>query len=106
MRRKGVLLFADGEMQLYDEQQQPLPVAEPGEESFSWTQRIFHATYNSMKMRGSQVVSIFQTYPQLWIRNIVVGHGVLITIMVISDGGTGECGIIEDFYSPWSVAER
>ncbi|KAF8512272.1 S-adenosyl-L-methionine-dependent methyltransferase [Gautieria morchelliformis] len=55
VRPGGVLLFADGEMQLYDEQQQPLPVAEPGEEPFSWTQLVFHATYNSMKTRGSQV---------------------------------------------------
>jgi ubiquinone/menaquinone biosynthesis C-methylase UbiE len=63
LRPGGVLLFADGEMQLYDEEKQPLPVAEPGEESFSWTQRVFHATYNSMKTRGSQVVSIFQYRP-------------------------------------------
>ncbi|KAF8590068.1 S-adenosyl-L-methionine-dependent methyltransferase [Ramaria rubella] len=55
VRPGGVLLFADGEMQLYDEHQQPLPVSEPGDELFSWTQRVFHATYNSMKTRGSQV---------------------------------------------------
>jgi len=55
VRPGGVLLFADGEMQLYDENKQPLPIAEPGEESFSWTQLVFHATYNSMKTRGSQV---------------------------------------------------
>lgn len=58
LRPGGVLLFADGEMQLYDAEKRPLPVAEPGEESFSWTQRVFHATYNSMKTRGSQVVSV------------------------------------------------
>ena len=61
VRPQGVLLFADGDMQLYDEQQQPLPVSEPGEETFSWTQRIFHAAYNAMKMRGSQPVSVLQT---------------------------------------------
>jgi len=55
VRPGGMLLFADGEMQLYDEHKQPLPVAEPGDELFSWTQRVFHATYNAMKSRGSQV---------------------------------------------------
>ncbi|KIJ35761.1 hypothetical protein M422DRAFT_261942 [Sphaerobolus stellatus SS14] len=55
VRPGGMLLFADGEMQLYDENMQPLPVAEPGDELFSWTQRVFHATYHAMKSRGSQV---------------------------------------------------
>ncbi|KDQ60927.1 hypothetical protein JAAARDRAFT_173301 [Jaapia argillacea MUCL 33604] len=57
LRPGGVLLLADGEMQLYDANKVAMAVVEPGEPGFSWTQRIFFATYNSMKNRGSCIDS-------------------------------------------------
>jgi hypothetical protein len=105
VRPGGVLLFADGEMQLYDEHQQPLPVSEPGDELFSWTQLVFHAAYNSMKMRGSQVVSCPQNTHNCRL-NSMIGHAVIITIVVIADGGARKCGITENLHTSWTVAER
>ncbi|KZT26554.1 S-adenosyl-L-methionine-dependent methyltransferase [Neolentinus lepideus HHB14362 ss-1] len=57
LRPGGVLLLADGEMQLYDESREPLPALEPGEPGFSWTQRIFFSAYNAMKSRGGSIDS-------------------------------------------------
>jgi len=55
LRPGGVFLFADGDLQLYDENFEGLPVCEEGDPDYSWLQRIFFATYNSMKNRGAHI---------------------------------------------------
>ncbi|EPQ58002.1 S-adenosyl-L-methionine-dependent methyltransferase [Gloeophyllum trabeum ATCC 11539] len=57
LRPGGVLLLADGEMQLYDESKEPLAALEPGEPGFTWTQKVFFAAYNAMKNRGGCIDS-------------------------------------------------
>lgn len=68
LRPGGVFLFGDGDLQLYDENFEGLTVCEEGDASYSWLQRIFFATYNSMKNRGAAIdgmtlawVPIYQT---------------------------------------------
>lgn len=55
LRPGGVILLADGDMQLYDDQQRPMPFKTLGEPGFSWTHKVFFASYNAMKSRGSSV---------------------------------------------------
>jgi len=62
LRPGGVFLFVDGDLQLYDENFEGLTVCEEGEPGYSWLQRIFFASYNSMKNRGSQIDGMTLTY--------------------------------------------
>ncbi|KAI0664665.1 S-adenosyl-L-methionine-dependent methyltransferase [Cubamyces menziesii] len=57
LRRDGVVIVGDGDMQLFDEWQQPLAYAEEGAPGFSWTHRMFFAAYNAMKNRGGSIDS-------------------------------------------------
>ncbi|KAI0723973.1 S-adenosyl-L-methionine-dependent methyltransferase [Cerioporus squamosus] len=55
LRPGGVVLLGDGEMQLYDEWQEPLAYSEQGSPDHSWVHSIFFAGYNAMKTRGGSV---------------------------------------------------
>ncbi|TBU35695.1 S-adenosyl-L-methionine-dependent methyltransferase [Dichomitus squalens] len=55
LRPGGVVIVGDGDLQLYDQYQQPLAYAEQGTPGFSWITRIFFATYNAMKNRGGNI---------------------------------------------------
>ncbi|EJD54030.1 S-adenosyl-L-methionine-dependent methyltransferase [Auricularia subglabra TFB-10046 SS5] len=68
LRPGGVFLFADGDLQLYNERFEALAACEEGEEDYSWLQRIFFATYNSMKNRGAHIDGM--TLAPKWIKEI------------------------------------
>ncbi|KAI8989708.1 S-adenosyl-L-methionine-dependent methyltransferase [Trametes punicea] len=57
LRPGGVVIVGDGDMQLFDEWQQPLAYVEEGTPGFSWTHRMFFAAYNAMKNRGGSIDS-------------------------------------------------
>ncbi|OSD08574.1 S-adenosyl-L-methionine-dependent methyltransferase [Trametes coccinea BRFM310] len=57
LRPGGVVIVGDGDMQLFDEWQQPLSYVEEGAPGFSWTHRMFFAAYNAMKNRGGSIDS-------------------------------------------------
>ncbi|OCH94926.1 S-adenosyl-L-methionine-dependent methyltransferase [Obba rivulosa] len=67
LRPGGVLLVGDGEMQLYDEDRQPLSY-NPNSPGCSWTQKVFFSAYNAMKNRGGNIDSPSMS-PQ-WLRAI------------------------------------
>ncbi|KAI0748536.1 S-adenosyl-L-methionine-dependent methyltransferase [Daedaleopsis nitida] len=52
LRPGGVVLIGDGDMQIFDEWQEPVAFTEEGEPEFSWVHRVFFAAYNAMKARG------------------------------------------------------
>ena len=62
------MLLGDGDLQLYDEHQQPLAYAEQGTPGFSWITRIFFAAYNAMKNRGGSIDSPFMS--PTWLRAV------------------------------------
>lgn len=68
LRPGGVLLLGDGDMQVFDEDKQPIAYAEEGQPGFSWTQRIFFASYNAMKNKGGSVDS--PSMNPTWLRAI------------------------------------
>ncbi|PCH37869.1 S-adenosyl-L-methionine-dependent methyltransferase [Wolfiporia cocos MD-104 SS10] len=68
LRPGGVLLLADGEQQLYDEDQRPMPLSDHGEPGFSWCHRVFFASYNAMKTRGGSIDS--PSMSPTWLRAI------------------------------------
>ncbi|KAI0807727.1 S-adenosyl-L-methionine-dependent methyltransferase [Fomes fomentarius] len=68
LRPEGILLLGDGDMQLYDEWQEPLAYAEEGSPGFSWTHRVFFAGYNAMKNRGGSIDSTSMS--PSWLRAI------------------------------------
>lgn len=65
LRPGGMLLLGDGEMQLYDEQRQPLQYTE---QDASWVQRIFFAAYNAMRNRGGCMDSNYMS--PTWLRSV------------------------------------
>ncbi len=68
LRPGGVVLLGDGEMQLYDEWQEPLAYSAQGSSDFSWLHSVFFAGYNAMKTRGGSVDS--PSMNPTWLRNI------------------------------------
>lgn len=94
LRPGGVVLLGDGEMQLYDEWQEPLAYSEQGSPNFSWVHSVFFAGYNAMKSRGGSVDS--PSMNPTWLRNIdaftdVGWHKVFIPIGPWRYGGSNKC---------------
>ena len=94
LRPGGVVLLGDGEMQLYDEWQEPLAYSEQGSPNFSWLHSIFFAGYNAMKTRGGSVDS--PSMNPTWLRNIdaftdVGWHKVFIPIGPWRYSGSSKC---------------
>ena len=61
-----MLVLGDGEMQLYDEERQPLQYSE---RDSSWTQRIFFAAYNAMRNRAGGSIDSHSMSPT-WLRAV------------------------------------
>ncbi|KAG8925281.1 hypothetical protein FRC02_009797 [Tulasnella sp. 418] len=53
LRPHGVLVLSTGSPQLYDENFEPLPVAHPSDERFSWVQRVLGETFIVYRNRGN-----------------------------------------------------
>ncbi|KAH9843187.1 S-adenosyl-L-methionine-dependent methyltransferase [Rhodofomes roseus] len=68
LRPGGVLLLADGEQQLYDENQRPMAFTDPDAPGTSWLHKVFFATYNAMKNRGGNIDS--PSMSPTWLRAI------------------------------------
>ncbi|GBE82130.1 S-adenosyl-L-methionine-dependent methyltransferase [Sparassis latifolia] len=68
LRPEGVLLLGDGDMQLYDEDQRPISLSEPGTPGFSWTNKVFFAAYSAMKTKGGDIDS--SSMNPTWLRSI------------------------------------
>lgn len=68
LRPGGIFLLADGDLQLYDDNFEGLSVCEEDDPGYSWLQRIFFATYNSMKNRGAAIDAM--TLAPRWAREI------------------------------------
>ncbi|KAI0636697.1 S-adenosyl-L-methionine-dependent methyltransferase [Trametes polyzona] len=68
LRPGGVVISGDGDMQLFNEWQQPLAYVEEGAPGFTWTHRVFFAAYNAMKNRGGSIDS--PSMCPTWLRSI------------------------------------
>lgn len=57
LRPYGILLLGDGDMQLFDEDENPISLVEEGKPGFSWTHKVFFSAYTAMKNRGGNIDS-------------------------------------------------
>ena len=55
-------------MQLYDENENPISLAEEGKPGFSWTHKVFFSAYTAMKNRGGNIDS--PSMNPTWLRAI------------------------------------
>ncbi|KAG9048515.1 hypothetical protein FS837_012705 [Tulasnella sp. UAMH 9824] len=62
LRPGGVYLTVEGDMQLHDENRNPLPLINEGEPGFTYTVRIFYAILEAMRARGPGI----DTYPKIY----------------------------------------
>ncbi|KIO25770.1 hypothetical protein M407DRAFT_207534 [Tulasnella calospora MUT 4182] len=65
LRPGGIFLAADGDMFLWDENQDVIPLRAEGEPGFTWTSRLFHAMRDAMRARGPGVDESLQVYDWL-----------------------------------------
>lgn len=68
LRPGGVLLLGDGDMQLYDEDENAISLVEEGKPGYSWTHKVFFSAYTAMKNRGGNIDS--PSMSPTWLRAI------------------------------------